>query len=357
MPTARTPQSPARFRLPDPPRREPDEMTSYDHLHKPGSPHYLAWHFGRPDTTLVEAERWISAQPDADRSSGRRPDLLIDFDVNPAAYQASNGYIISEQGKPPDFVMEIASETTAETDVGEKRDEYAALGIAEYWRFDQTGEYHGTRLAGDRLVDGQYVPITIEELPDGNLQGYSAALNLNLQGYSGLLVWHDPATGLGNSCSICILFLMVIGKRIRLTDWGRQYGLDPQSTWRMLNEGRLPAHLEVERIGRLWYVILPDEEPALLTVGYARVSSHEQKPQLEPQANRLWAHAGQNGIKLDRVVSEVASGLNDRRPELRRLLADPQVGYILVEHRDRLARFGVGMVDAMLQARGGRSAG
>ena len=83
------------------------------------------------------------------------------------------------------------------------------------------------------------------------------------------------------------------------------------------------------------------------------MSSHEQKPQLEPQANRLWAHAGQNGIKLDRVVSEVASGLNDRRPKLRRLLADPKVGYILVERRDRLARFGVGMVDAMLQARGG----
>ena len=155
---------------------------------------------------------------------------------------------------------------------------------------------------------------------------------------------------------------MVIGKRIRLTDWGRQYGLDPQSTWRMLNEGRLPAHLRVERIGRLWYVILSDEAPALLTVGYARVSSHEQKPQLEPQqkpqlepqANRLWAYAGQNGIALDRVVSEVASGLNDRRPKLRRLLADPKVGTILVEHRDRLARFGVGMVDAMLQARGGR---
>ena len=56
---------------------------------------------------------------------------------------------------------------------------------------------------------------------------------------------------------------------------------------------------------------------------------------------------------MDQVVSEVASGLNDRRPQLRRLLADPKVGTILVEHRDRLARFGVGMVDAMLQARGG----
>ena len=100
-------------------------------------------------------------------------------------------------------------------------------------------------------------------------------------------------------------------------------------------------------------MVLPDDEPVLLTVGYARVSSHEQKSQLEPQANRLWAYAGQNQITLDRVVSEVASGLNDRRPKLRRLLADPKVGFILVEHRDRLARFGVGMVQAMLEARGG----
>ena len=69
MTTARTPKSPARFRLPDPPQREPDEMTSYDHLHKPGSAHYLALHFGRPDTTLVEAERWW--KPNAGSSLNR----------------------------------------------------------------------------------------------------------------------------------------------------------------------------------------------------------------------------------------------------------------------------------------------
>ena len=78
MTTARTPKSPARFRLPDPPRREPDEMTSYDHLHKPGSAHYLAFHFGRPDTTLVEAERWIIAHPDGQvqRTPARPSDCL-----------------------------------------------------------------------------------------------------------------------------------------------------------------------------------------------------------------------------------------------------------------------------------------
>lgn len=147
---------------------------------------------------------------------------------------------------------------------------------------------------------------------------------------------------------------MKIGKRMRLTDWGRQYGLDRQTVWRMLRDGRLPPHLEIERVGHLWYVVVPEETETLLAVGYARVSSREQKPQLEPQANRLWAYAGQQGIVLDHMVQEVASGLNDRRPKLLKLLSDPQVGTIIVEHRDRLARFGVGMVAAMLEARGGK---
>ena len=78
----------------------------------------------------------------------RYPDLLIAFDVDPAAYYRSNAYIISEQGKPPDFVLEIASHATGRQDTREKRDAYAALGIPEYWRFDETGRYHRTRLAG-----------------------------------------------------------------------------------------------------------------------------------------------------------------------------------------------------------------
>ena len=83
------------------------------------------------------------------------------------------------------------------------------------------------------------------------------------------------------------------------------------------------------------------------------MSSAEEKPHLENQANRLWAHAGENGIPLDEVVSEIASGLNERRPKLRKLLGDPTVHTVIIERRDRLARFGVGMVETMLQARGG----
>ena len=192
--TATTSQGPGRFRLPDPPQREPDEMTQYDRLFKTGNSRYLAIHLGRPETTLVEADRWIIAEPGTFRDLARYPDLLVAFGADPQAYKASNGYVISEQGKPPDFVLEVASESTADVDVGDKRQDYAALGIPEYWRFDETGEYHGERLSGERLVDSGYVHVEIEDLPGGSLQGYSPVLDLNIRWEGGELVFYDPAT-------------------------------------------------------------------------------------------------------------------------------------------------------------------
>ncbi len=107
-----------------------------------------------------------------------------------------NGYIIEEQGKPPDFVLEIASRTTGRWDITEKRDGYAALGIPEYWRFDDSGgRHHGAPLAGDRLVDGVYQPIPIERIDDRTHQGYSEALDLYLRWEDGKLGWYDPAAG------------------------------------------------------------------------------------------------------------------------------------------------------------------
>ena len=125
----------------------------------------------------------------------RAPDLLIAFDVDPEAYVQSNAYIISEQGKPPDFVLEVASESTGRIDVRDKPAAYAALGIPEYWRFDETGEHHGRRLAGDRLAGDRYEPIEIVESADGSLEGYSEVLELYLRWEAGQLKWYDPETG------------------------------------------------------------------------------------------------------------------------------------------------------------------
>ena len=146
---------------------------------------------------------------------------------------------------------------------------------------------------------------------------------------------------------------MVDSNYIRLTQWAAQHGMHRMTAWRHYTAGTLPPGLQPKKIGNIIYVMANPDSPTGRIVGYARVSSAEQKPHLENQANRLWAHAGHHRIPLDEVVTETASGLNDRRPKLLKLLGDPTVHTIIIEHRERLARFGVGMVEAMLQARGG----
>ena len=193
-------QSPSRFRLPDPPEREPDDMTSFDRLAENGNAYLLKQHLlarqpGAADNIIVSGEHYLVAAPTPHLEGSRYPDLLVAFDVDPAAYRASNGYVISEQRKPPDFALEIASRSTGHVDTGQKRTDYAELGILEYWRFDETGEHHGAKLAGEQLVDGAYVAVPIEELPDGNLQGYSTVLDLYLRWEQGELVFYNPDTG------------------------------------------------------------------------------------------------------------------------------------------------------------------
>ena len=184
-----------RFVLPDPPEGDPDDMTSFDHLTVSGNVRYLIRHLGNPETTIVAGERYLTRAPGAPAADRMAPDLLIALGADPEIYRENNGYIISEQRKPPDFVLEIASRSTGRQDVVEKRAAYADLEIPEYWRFDETGEFHGTRLAGDRLVDGQYEPVPIETVEEGVLQGHSNVLNLLLRWDHGHLGWHDPETG------------------------------------------------------------------------------------------------------------------------------------------------------------------
>ena len=198
MTTAKTQKSPPFFPLPDPPEIPDEKMTAARHLSLTGNAHHLAQHLGSPETTVIDAEHYITSVPPAelaDMTGVPYPDLLVALNADPAACRARNGYVISEQGKPPDFVLEVASASTGRRDAVDKRITYAALDIPEYWRFDETGQFHGTRLAGDRLVGGQYEPIQVDELPDGSLQGHSAVLNVDVRWVDGHLVWYDPTSG------------------------------------------------------------------------------------------------------------------------------------------------------------------
>ena len=197
MTTAKPAQPPAAapFRLPDIPEKHPDDMTSYDSLHQYGAAANLIQYLGNPDATIVSAEHYIVPGPAYVAGESRYPDLLVAFDVDPAAYAARNGYVVSEQGKPPDFVLEVASRRSAAEDPGPKKDYYERIGVGELWLYDSAGEFYGFTLRGYRLVEGRYEPIAVDEIAPGALQGYSAALNLNLRAADEYLGWHDPATG------------------------------------------------------------------------------------------------------------------------------------------------------------------
>ena len=176
------------------PDAPPPELTAYYAINSPGYPPSLADHFGDRETTIITSEVAAALIPYAGTYEGvRYPDLLIAFNVNPAANKARKGYLIPEQGKPPDFVLEVASESGKERDEVAKRNDYARMGVPEYWRFDETGgQYHSVPLAGDRLINGQYQPIPIHETPDGRYWGHSESLNLDLCWENGELRWYDP---------------------------------------------------------------------------------------------------------------------------------------------------------------------
>ena len=90
-------EPPGRLRLPDPPERKPDDMTAAEHLSETGLQHHLKQFLGNQETTIVSGEKYITARRGGDM---RYPDLLVAFGVDPAAYRETNGYVISEQGKP-----------------------------------------------------------------------------------------------------------------------------------------------------------------------------------------------------------------------------------------------------------------
>jgi hypothetical protein len=167
-----------------------NDMQNPIHLHLDGHQTMLIRHLGRRETTLVLSEVpvfWYSSR------NARIPDLTIDFGVNPAAILDRNGYSIEENERPPDFVLEVASLTTARNDYTRRREDYAAFGIPEYWRFDPTGgRRYDAPLAGDRLVEGVYQPIELVRVDDERLWGHSGMLNLDVCWEYGRLRWWDP---------------------------------------------------------------------------------------------------------------------------------------------------------------------
>lgn len=146
---------------------------------------------------------------------------------------------------------------------------------------------------------------------------------------------------------------------MRVREWAAREGVNEQTVWLWCRTGRMPVPFERTKTGVILIHDPKYETPAAAVVGsrtvcYARVSSADRKADLQRQSDRLKAFALNMGCGNPELVAEVGSGMNDRRRKLNRILADPSVGTIIVEHRDRLARMNAGLVESALKAQGRR---
>jgi putative resolvase len=140
---------------------------------------------------------------------------------------------------------------------------------------------------------------------------------------------------------------------MKLAEWARANGVHPQTAYRWFRQGTMPVPARRLPSGTI-LVDTPGSPPGERLVLYARVTAYDQRADLDRQVARLTAWATGQGMVVADVVREVGAGVNGKRPRLRRLLADPHATTIVVEHQDRLARFGVEHLEAALAAQGRR---
>ena len=139
---------------------------------------------------------------------------------------------------------------------------------------------------------------------------------------------------------------------MRLSVYAKKTGVIYKTAFRWWKAGKLDAYqMDTGTI----IIREPATSAEQLQVAlYARISSADQKEDLERQMQRLKDYAASKGYQVTKMVSEQASGLNDRRPKLMKLLTDASVGIVVIEHRDRLTRFGFNYIEQLMQMQGRR---
>ena len=137
---------------------------------------------------------------------------------------------------------------------------------------------------------------------------------------------------------------------MKLSVWAKQQGVTYKTAYRMFQAGQLPVRSEQFATGTI--IVHPEAPIVRRVVLYGRVSSSDQKEDLGRQMERLRNYSASQGWQVDAEVTDIGSGLNGRRKGILKLLADVKATHIIVEHRDRLARFGSEMVAAALEASG-----
>jgi len=134
-----------------------------------------------------------------------------------------------------------------------------------------------------------------------------------------------------------------------LNKYAIDHGIKYRAAWNRYKAGKIPGAFKDEFGKILIKEDIPDRPQKVAC--YARVSSSQNKDNLERQANRLIDYANASGFQVATLVKEVGSGLNDNRPRLTKLLNDIELTNIIVEHKDRLTRFGFNYIKNWMDSR------
>jgi putative resolvase len=138
---------------------------------------------------------------------------------------------------------------------------------------------------------------------------------------------------------------------MKLSQYAKKMGVTYKTVWRWYKAGQLDAYQTPT--GMVVVREQQGEKPGTGRIAlYARVSSVDQKSDLDRQMQRLRDYAAAKGYQVAKEVTEIASGLNDRRPKFLKLLADPSIGTIIVEHKDRGTRFGWNYLTTLMEVQG-----
>lgn len=136
--------------------------------------------------------------------------------------------------------------------------------------------------------------------------------------------------------------------KYKISQYAKKYGVTTRTVWNWMYDGKV--NYEKQPDGK--HIRIIENEDKILTDAvavYARVSSSENKNNLEKQTQRLLDYCAAKGYKVIQTVTEIGSGLNDKRPKLEKLLMDESIKIIVVEHSDRLARFGINYIQKLLE--------
>lgn len=134
--------------------------------------------------------------------------------------------------------------------------------------------------------------------------------------------------------------------KYKISQYARKNNVTVRTIWNWIKQNKVKT--ERTKSGG-WLIIEENENKYDKVAIYARVSSSENKSNLETQKQRLLDYCAAKGYKVEIIKTEIGSGLNDKRPKLENILLDQTITKIIVEHKDRLARFGLNYIEQLLK--------